>query len=60
MRVFEAGIAVTGANVVDPAEIERDGRLAIGIDGITWTKPNLGLVQFRGSKANNFVPDEKL
>jgi len=24
-------------------------------DGIHWTKPNLGLVEFRGSKANNIV-----
>ncbi len=24
-------------------------------DGITWTKPNLGLVEYEGSKANNIV-----
>jgi len=26
-------------------------------DGINWKKPNLGLVEFRGSKANNIVID---
>jgi hypothetical protein len=25
-------------------------------DGLTWTKPNLGLVELRGSKENNLVP----
>ena len=25
-------------------------------DGINWTKPNLGLMEFRGSKDNNLVP----
>ena len=25
-------------------------------DGLTWTKPNLGLVEFHGSKDNNLVP----
>ena len=34
-----------------------DGRLcyAVSRDGIHWTKPNLGLVEYRGSTANNLV-----
>jgi len=36
--------------------------LAESSDGITWTKPNLGLVEYRGSKENNILflpnPDE--
>src|SRR3954471_14548101 len=28
---------------------------AESIDGVTWTKPELGLVDFSGSKANNLV-----
>ncbi|HZZ42476.1 MAG TPA: hypothetical protein VFE58_06035 [Tepidisphaeraceae bacterium] len=27
-------------------------------DGVTWTKPELGLVDYEGSKANNLVPGE--
>ena len=30
--------------------------LATSKDGITWEKPNLGLVVFRGSKDNNILP----
>jgi hypothetical protein len=35
---------------------------ATSTDGVNWTKPNLGLVEFNGSKANNLVdfPDSKL
>ncbi|MBI4623203.1 MAG: hypothetical protein HY736_08295 [Verrucomicrobia bacterium] len=29
--------------------------LAISMDGLQWTKPNLGLVEWEGSKANNIV-----
>ncbi len=29
--------------------------LAESVDGITWTKPNLGLVEFNGSQENNLV-----
>ncbi len=34
-----------------------DGRLcyAVSRDGIHWTKPELGLVEYRGSKANNLA-----
>jgi hypothetical protein len=34
---------------------------ATSTDGVNWTKPNLGLVEFNGSKANNLVdfPDLK-
>lgn len=28
-------------------------------DGITWTRPNLGLVEFNGSKENNIIWDAK-
>lgn len=28
---------------------------AESVDGLTWTKPNLGLVEFRGSKNNNLL-----
>lgn len=31
------------------------GRYAESKDGIRWTKPDLGLVEFRGSKRNNIV-----
>ena len=30
--------------------------LAVSKDGLKWTKPNLGFVEYRGSKANNLVP----
>ena len=29
--------------------------LAVSQDGLTWTKPELGLVQFQGSRANNIL-----
>jgi hypothetical protein len=28
---------------------------AESVDGVTWVKPELGLVEFRGSKKNNLV-----
>jgi hypothetical protein len=31
--------------------------LARSVDGQTWTKPKLGLVEFAGSKDNNIVID---
>lgn len=31
--------------------------LAYSQDGVTWTKPNLGLIEFEGSKDNNIVMD---
>jgi hypothetical protein len=33
--------------------------LATSKDGTHWEKPDLGLVEFQGSKANNIVPAEK-
>jgi hypothetical protein len=30
---------------------------AVSIDGIHWTKPSLGLVQYKGNRANNLVPE---
>ncbi len=43
-----------------PGELEampfyRPVAYAESVDGIHWTRPNLGLVDFRGSKANNLV-----
>lgn len=32
---------------------------AESVDGVTWTKPNLGLVEFRGSKDNNIILAER-
>jgi hypothetical protein len=39
-----------------------DGRLcyAESEDGVTWVKPELGLVEFRGSKANNIILDGRM
>lgn len=33
--------------------------LATSKDGVHWTKPNLGLVEYKGSTANNIVPNEQ-
>jgi len=43
--------------VVPPKEDGKTNLLcyAESLDGINWKKPNLGLVEFRGSKANNIV-----
>ncbi|MBI2190821.1 MAG: hypothetical protein HYU36_02405 [Planctomycetes bacterium] len=32
--------------------------LAVSRDGIQWEKPDLGLVEFQGSKRNNILPEE--
>jgi len=37
-------------------ESVRSNAYAISSDGISWTKPNLGLVEFRGSTNNNLIP----
>lgn len=39
-----------------------DGRLcyAESRDGVTWDKPELGLVEYRGSKANNIIFDGRM
>jgi hypothetical protein len=34
--------------------------LAVSRDGVTWTKPNLGVVEYRGSKENNIVATSML
>ncbi|PYV08913.1 MAG: hypothetical protein DMG07_24445, partial [Acidobacteria bacterium] len=34
--------------------------LATSSDGIVWERPNLGLVEYRGSKANNILPKTSL
>ena len=31
---------------------------ATSVDGIVWDRPNLGLVEFEGSKDNNILPEE--
>lgn len=36
---------------------EQFGMLATSKDGIHWERPNLGLVEFRGSTNNNHLPD---
>ena len=33
--------------------------LAVSKDGIKWSRPNLGLVEFKGSKTNNIILSEK-
>ena len=38
-----------------PAEGARRLGYAESADGLTWTKPDLGLIEFQGSKANNLV-----
>ena len=38
-----------------PAEGARRLGYAESEDGLTWTKPDLGLIEFQGSKANNIV-----
>jgi hypothetical protein len=38
-----------------PAEGARRLGYAESDDGLTWTKPDLGLIEFRGSKSNNIV-----
>ncbi|MCC7086670.1 MAG: hypothetical protein IT427_16850 [Pirellulales bacterium] len=32
---------------------------AVSKDGLSWTKPSLGLVEYRGSRDNNLVPPDK-
>ena len=34
--------------------------LAESTDGIHWTRPDLGIVEFRGSKENNLILDAKM
>jgi hypothetical protein len=34
--------------------------VAESTDGVNWSRPDLGLVEFRGSKKNNIVPDPDL
>ncbi|MCB1077522.1 MAG: hypothetical protein KDM64_06795 [Verrucomicrobiae bacterium] len=43
-------------DVANPVASERwRAAYAESADGVTWTKPNLGLVEYRGSKDNNLV-----
>ena len=43
-------------------EVQGEGEsficLATSRDGLKWDKPNLGLVEYRGSKSNNIIPRE--
>lgn len=34
--------------------------VAISDDGIQWTRPNLGIVEYQGSKDNNLILDEEM
>jgi hypothetical protein len=45
----------TGWTMVDRDDFHRYTCLALSTDGRNWTKPNLGLANFNGSKANNIV-----
>ena len=45
----------SGYNVNDGSYSEQYVCYAESTDGFTWTKPELGLVEFEGSKANNIV-----
>lgn len=53
------GELVVRGNHNDPKDSTGAARVtceAYSEDGITWVKPNLGLVEFRGSTANNILP----
>ena len=55
--VFKDGKPVMGGP--DGIVVEDQGRvtcLATSKDGVHWEKPELGLVEFQGSKQNNIVP----
>jgi hypothetical protein len=45
----------TGWTMADKDDFHRYTCLALSTDGRQWTKPNLGLANFNGSKANNIV-----
>jgi len=45
--------AVPGVNTIEHAKV----CMAISNDGINWEKPNLGVVDYKGSKDNNIVLD---
>ncbi len=45
----------TGWTMVDKDDFHRYTCLALSTDGRNWTKPDLGLANFNGSKANNIV-----
>ena len=53
-RMYYRGVSKLG---LDGSENEKTC-LAESHDGITWTKPELGLFEFNGSKANNIVLDK--
>ncbi len=43
-----------------PAKVQRRWAYAISRDGVNWERPNLGLVEFAGSKANNIIRFENI
>lgn len=43
--------------VEDNVEVKRRPAYATSTDGITWTKPNLGLISFGGNSNNNLLLD---
>jgi hypothetical protein len=54
------GELIIRGNHIDPNDTTGAARVtceAFSEDGITWEKPNLGLVEFQGSTANNILPE---
>jgi hypothetical protein len=43
-----------------PAKIQRRWAYAVSTDGVSWERPNLGLVEYNGSKSNNIVRLENI
>lgn len=57
-RMWYVGYGFADANDRSLRGVVASVGYAESADGIRWTKPNLGLVSFRGSKANNIVAIE--
>ncbi len=58
-RMYYRAVAGTGTPASGDGWI-MNGCYAESDDGIHWTRPNLGLVEFKGSKQNNIIwPSEK-
>mgnify|MGYP003315303534 CR=1 FL=1 len=56
-RMYYRAVAGTGTPASGDGWI-MNGCYAESDDGIHWTRPNLGLVEFNGSKHNNIVDFE--
>jgi hypothetical protein len=59
MRRADGETVIEGYEGGPPSEISFTC-LATSTDGFHWEKPDLGLVEFRGSKKNNILPDSAL